>query len=478
MKHEAHGMQQPRHIDKIGEAASNAQQSDSLAQPINQRLLNFLFTLFLCMAAPAFGAGISVMEHSVKELGQAFSGAPVNTMDASMVYFNPGAMSQVRGKRISMAGYFAAPSAIFHDRGSQLSPVFGNAPLKGGTGGDMAQSVVIPNIYYVQELSQRVAFGLGFNSPYGMSSSYHSDWKGRYQAIDSEITVLNFSPALSYKVTEKFSLGAGLDIQYLHSKLTNAIDLGPLCFSAFSPAQCGNQGLLPQAADGHVSLKGDSVGFGYNVGAYYALNRDTNLGVSYRSRVAHDVHGNADFSLPGKALALTQANILVDTGARASMTLPDSVLFGFSRRFGPRWEFSADMLWTHWSLIRDLRTNFSSAQPDDVQPFRWNDTWRYAAGVNYFSDAGKWILRTGFAYDETPVPSAQYRSPRIPDNDRYWLTAGFTYVVLKNVYVHGAYAHLFMDDVAINRRGTTGDFLTGQYSGQINIGGLQLDWRF
>jgi hypothetical protein len=30
MKHEAHGTQQPRHINKIGEEASTAQRSDSL----------------------------------------------------------------------------------------------------------------------------------------------------------------------------------------------------------------------------------------------------------------------------------------------------------------------------------------------------------------------------------------------------------------------------------------------------------------
>ena len=40
MKHEAHGTQRPRHIDKIGEAASTAQRSDLLVQPINQRFPN------------------------------------------------------------------------------------------------------------------------------------------------------------------------------------------------------------------------------------------------------------------------------------------------------------------------------------------------------------------------------------------------------------------------------------------------------
>ena len=37
MKHEAHGTQQPGHINKIGEDAGAAQRSDSLMQLINQR---------------------------------------------------------------------------------------------------------------------------------------------------------------------------------------------------------------------------------------------------------------------------------------------------------------------------------------------------------------------------------------------------------------------------------------------------------
>ncbi|WP_177186307.1 hypothetical protein [Nitrosomonas sp. Nm166] len=39
MKREAHGTQQPRHINQIDEEASTAQRSDSLVQSINQRFL-------------------------------------------------------------------------------------------------------------------------------------------------------------------------------------------------------------------------------------------------------------------------------------------------------------------------------------------------------------------------------------------------------------------------------------------------------
>ena len=39
MKCKAHGTQQPRHINLIGEAVSTAQRSNSLVQSINQRFL-------------------------------------------------------------------------------------------------------------------------------------------------------------------------------------------------------------------------------------------------------------------------------------------------------------------------------------------------------------------------------------------------------------------------------------------------------
>ncbi|MBP6354738.1 MAG: outer membrane protein transport protein [Nitrosomonas sp.] len=438
----------------------------------------FISIFLLLFPTQMMAAGIAVMEQSVKELGQAFSGAPTNIEDGSMVYFNPGAMSQVRGRLLSLSGYVIVPSATFQDHSSQLSPALGGAALRGNNGGESAGPILIPNIYYVHELTRRIAVGFGFNVPFGTHNSYHADWKGRYQAIDSEIMTLNFNPSMSFKVNEQFSLGAGFNVQYLQSKLTNAIDLGTICLQALGPAPCTSQGLLPQTADGHVSLKGDSVGFGYNFGAFYAPTQDTRLGVSYRSRVVHDVQGDANFSLPSHAQALTRGGAFVDTHSRTSVTLPDNVLFGFSHRISPRWGISADALWTHWSLVRELRTDFSSAQRDDVLDLKWQDTWRYAFGVNYSSESNRWTLRSGFAYDQTPIPNAQLRSPRIPDTSRYWLTAGLTYALLKNMHIHAAYAHLFMDDPSINRQGATSDILIGQYSEQINLGGLQLDWRF
>lgn len=443
-----------------------------------QSISIFLSTVLLGLSVPALGAGIALMEQSVKEMGQAFSGAPTNFNDASMVFFNPAAMSQSKTRLVSIAGYVVAPSVNFHNENSHFGPTSRGIPLFGSSGGNAGNFAFIPNVYYVHPLTDRITLGMGFNTLFGMKNSYDPGWKGRYQALDSEIRNVNFNPSLAFKVTEKFSLGVGFNVQYMQAILTNAIDFGAICVRFSNPSECLSQGSLPQMNDGHASLKGDSVGFGYNFGAFYTISPNTSVGVSYRSRISHDIHSKANFTVPENALIFTRGGQFVDTHAQSSVTLPDNVLFGLSHRIARQWTVSADAMWTHWSLIRQLETDFASVQRDDTLTLNWRDTWRLAVGVNYQSESGKWALRSGFAYDQSPISGAQLRSPRIPDGNRYWLTFGFTYALFQNINIHGAYAHLFIDDIAINRQGVSADFLNGQYAEQFNIGGLQLDWRF
>ncbi len=440
--------------------------------------LIYLSAFLLCTSDEAIGAGFAVMEQSVKELGHAFSGAPTNIEDGSTVFFNPAAMNQTNGKLLSVAGYLIAPTATFKNETSQLSPLTGGESLRGGDGGDSAKLSLIPHIYYIQKLTRLITFGLGINTPFGMQNSYASNWKGRYQALDSELLTININPAFSFQMTENLSIGAGFNIQYLQSKLTNALDLGTVCLLSLGSTDCANRALLPQQADGHYKINGDSIGFGYNIGLFYTPNLDTRFGISYRSRVSHQIKASADFTIPENATILTRNGSFLDTNARISITMPDSVIFGFHHRINHSFAISGDIQWTNWSLIQELKTKFSSPHPDGIQSLKWKDAWRYALGLSYFPKVSKWTFRIGFAYDQSPIRDSSNDTPRIPDSDRYWLTTGFTYALLSSINIHGAYAHLFLDNPSINSVGTTGDRLVGQYTEQINIFGLQLDWSF
>ncbi|MGH8512976.1 MAG: OmpP1/FadL family transporter [Gammaproteobacteria bacterium] len=116
-------------------------------------------------------------------------------------------------------------------------------------------------------------------------------------------------------------------------------------------------------------------------------------------------------------------------------------------------------------------------QPPVVTPQHWEDAFRYALGITYHPE-GPVILRSGIAYDETPVPNARLRSPRIPDQDRVWLTLGASYRYSEAVSLDFGYAHLFIDDAGIdNTEVITGHVLSGDFEGEIDILAAQLVWR-
>ena len=179
------------------------------------------------------------------------------------------------------------PSAKFRNEGSiHLT----GQPLSGGDGGNAGSAIVIPNLYYSHRLNDRLTAGVGIFSPFGLSTNYDSTWVGRYHAVKSDLISLNINPSLAYRVTDKLSLGAGINAQYLKAELSNAIDFGTI-FAALGAA-----GVAPQRNDGFVTFKGDSWSWGYNVGALYEFTGDTRAGIAYRSRIDHTLTGDAHFS--------------------------------------------------------------------------------------------------------------------------------------------------------------------------------------
>ncbi len=168
------------------------------------------------------------------------------------------------------------PSARFRNQGS--TDLTGQ-PLSGGGGGNAGSTLAVPNLYYNRQLNDRLHVGLGVSSPFGLSTEYHPTWVGRYHAVKSDLISLNINPAIAWRMTDKLSLGAGINVQYIKAELSNAIDFGAI-FAALSAA-----GMAPQQNDGFVTFKGDSWSWGYNLGAFYQLTEDTRAGIAYRSHI-------------------------------------------------------------------------------------------------------------------------------------------------------------------------------------------------
>jgi long-chain fatty acid transport protein len=429
----------------------------------------------------AHAAGFAIQEQSGRALGTAFVGEEAGAFDASTIYFNPAGLTLLGGTQVVGAGHLIWPHIHFDNQGSSLNPVVGGGPLRGTDGAVAGTLGLVPSFYLAHALTERVHLGLGVTSPFGLRTDHDRFWVGRYHAILSDLRTIDIAPTIAVRINEWLSVGAGLDAQYADAELTNAIDLGTACAlfapqQGIPPAACGAVGLTPQAVDGFARVQGDSWGFGFNAGLLLEPSDRTRLGFSYRSRIDHTLEGDAEFRIPRKAAILqTTSGALVDTMGKADLNLPDVYRVGAFHQLTPEWALVGGFTWTSWSRFDELVFRFKNpAQPDVVQPERWDDSFRAGIGAIFTPDR-RWTLRGGFAYDQSPVPGPRFRTPRIPDSDRYWLAAGVGYRLTDAIAFDLGYAHLFSPGVDTrNADPLTGDVLRGSYDASADVFGVQL----
>jgi len=427
-------------------------------------------------ASGSMAAGFALIEQSASQQGNAFAGGAAVANDASTIYFNPAGMTRLKTQVVAGA-HLVITSAKFKGNGTDPA----GFPTSGGNGGDAGGNGVIPNLYFSTPLGDGLFAGIGINVPFGLSTKYDSNWKGRYQAIESEITTININPSLAYKVSNTFSIGVGINLQYIDAKLTQNIDQGSLCVPTQAalqargvpgadPANCA--GLVPQGSDAFAKLETDNWAGGYNLGILYEPTSSTRVGLAYRSKVSQQTKGKARFNntLP----QFSSFGIFTKTDIVADVDLPQTASLSVYHDLSSRWSVMADATWTGWDNFDELRIEYDSFQPDTVIDENWDDSWRYALGVDFRLNSA-WTLRAGAAFDESPIPDSN-RTARIPGEDRIWASAGVGYQVTQTIGIDVGYSHLFIDDPELNENTPSTGTLIGDYEADVNIFSAQLVW--
>jgi long-chain fatty acid transport protein len=428
-----------------------------------------VFWALIFMCGSVYGGGFAITEQSVKGLGNASAGGAAAAEDASTIFYNPAGLARLPRAEFIAGVHAIVPYARFTNEGSVHAT---GLPLLGTNGGNAGRITPVPMLYYSNRVNDRLSAGLGVFAPFGLHTEYDPFWVGRYHAVESDLRTLNINPAAAYRFTERLSFGAGLDFQYIRAELSNAIDFGTI-FAAL-----GIPGMVPQGNDGFVTLKGDNWAWGYNAGVLYEFTRGTRTGIAYRSRIKQKLDGDAEFTgVP----APNPTGRFLNTGIAADAILPDTLSLSHWHTFSEDFAVMADVTWTNWSTFNEIRVRFANPlETDAVTTTQWKDTFRYALGTVYMP--GPWTFRAGVAYDKTPVPDAARRTPRIPDNDRVWLTLGAGYKLSDTVSVNLGYAHLFVKDYEIRKTPTGEDQvrggLSGSYKGKVDIISAETSWVF
>ena len=437
-------------------------------------------TLWLASAAlapQASASGFQLREQSPSAQGTAFAGVTAGGMDIGSMFFNPATMTLATGNEAVIGLSEVMPTAKLS--GASATRAAGSAISGPSSTGNTAKSAVLPNLYALWSLSPDLKLGLSVNAPFGLVTDHDSSFIGRYHALKSDLEVVDYAPSLAYRINPQWSVGVALVARKADATLSNAADFG---------AGVG----APGAFDGLATVKGSKWGLGYRLGVTFEPTRKVRLGLAYHSAMTMTLSGNATFQFspltPAPVVAGLQASHYVDGGATADLHLPSTATLGVRVEATDRLAILGELQRTQWSTFKELRVRFDSGLKDSVTEENWQDTWFLALGLEWKATE-KLVLRTGLAYDQSAVKD-EYRTPRIPDGDRTWVSVGAGYAFTRGFSMDAAYTHIFVKDGPMELKAVPAGYtpttspntargnLSGTYQDSIDILSIQARFQF
>ncbi|MEQ4923110.1 long-chain fatty acid transporter FadL [Proteus hauseri] len=388
------------------------------------------------ISSQAGAAGFQLNEYSTSALGRAFSGEGVIADDASVGSRNPAALTMFDRPEFSVGAIHINPSV----------DIKGKSPLTGAntSADDIAPSALVPNIHFVAPINDKWAIGASGTTNFGLATDFKKDYPAGVIGGKTDLKTMNLNLAAGYRVNNQFSVGLGLNALYADAEITrHAGELPGLIGFPVSPSARVAQ------------LKGDAWGFGWNAGLLYEFDEDNRVSFTYRSKVKVKFNdGEYQNDLPPHP-TLEGIGIIGTNGetvaGKLDLNLPEIWEFAAYHRVAPKWAVHYNFAYTSWSTFEELRaTRKSDGQQLFIKEEGFRDAWRMAIGTTYYHN-DNWTFRTGVAFDDSPVP-ANKRSISIPDQDRFWLSAGATYAFNKDMSVDVGLAYMHGRKVNIKEK--------------------------
>lgn len=413
----------------------------------------------ILVASNAMAAGFHLREQSAAAQGNAFAGATAGAENNSYAYFNAAGLTRHKGTQINMGATYVVPRAEaqnIRDANGRRNQDINN----------IVHSAWVPNGTISHQIDDKLTVGVSLNVPYGMITKYDQEWYGSDHGITSKLMSSTVTPMAAYKLNDKLSIGAGLQMQYIKARLTSSAT---------------GTGGTPYASLGKTSLEGDAFDIGYQLGAMYEFNDKTRLGVNYRSEINHKLKG--EIESPNIGLINPGAAVLLNQDISAKLDTPAMFSVGAYHQINDKWAVMAEYQRVFWSSFENLDIvgkNVNNPMTGLISHTaeNWRDTDFFAIGASYQID-DQWKLRLGLAKDESAARKAQ-RTPRIPDSDRTWYSAGLSYQYNENLTFDVAYTYIQAKDASMNTAltGNGGNHVSADYKNSVKLFGLSLNYKF
>ena len=410
--------------------------------------LTALSTLLLSTSAMA--AGFHLREQSAAAQGNAYAGATAGAENGSYAYYNVAGITRQKGMQVNLGGTYIAPRATAKN-------VRGQSGERGANVENVVHAAISPNGTVSYQLNDKAFAAIAANSQFGMITKYDPQWVGSDHGITSDLKSGTITPMFAYKATDKLSLGAGVQMQYVWAHLTSS-------------------NTLPTGVKvGNVTTNGNDFDMGYQLGALYEFTDSTRVGVGYRSEINHKLKGKMKSSVSPSSPLFNALNQKIS----AKLTTPAMLSMGVYHDVNEKWAVMAEYQRVFWSSFQNLtfKSQNGGYTISNVKE-NWRDTNFYSIGTSYMLD-NQWKLRLGLAYDQSAVRYA-HRTPRIPDSDRIWYSAGLGYQYNENLSFDMGYTYIQAHKAKMNTAVTknSGYNVSADYSNSVKVFAFSLNYAF
>lgn len=347
-------------------------------------------------------------------------GKLVHTEDASAVAINPANLGDM--KENAALGSLT----LIHTETDFRSPA--------GSATTEEPWKLLPNLFAVIPTAEGgPVVGVGLSTPFGQSTVWDENSLFRYTApYETELMVFNVNPSLGYRINEKMSVGAGLDL--FSSALT---------FKQFIPWSSQ----VPGAPDGKMKFDADGDGLGWNAGLLLDLTKHQHVALTYRSPVKVEYEG--DFEVSQTPAPVSAVGLGYDSDFETEIEFPTIVVIGYGLDLTDTVRVGVDAEWVEFSRYDQLpidieQNNALLLQPGIPQD--WDDIWTIGVGADW-QVSEQVVLRGGYKFMPSPVPD-ETLAPTLPDADKHQVSVGVG-IRQGGQRLDLAYAYSFLDERTI-----------------------------
>jgi long-chain fatty acid transport protein len=391
------------------------------------RLLGFGAAGLAAWSGNASAGGFDIHEQSTVFLGSASAGAAAGGSIGSM-FWNPAAAGQFTGVNTESSYTLILPNAdvnVTRFNGVSTS----GAPSSLTDGGDITIPALVGASYGTYQVSRDLWLGMAINSPFGLATKPDNvDYLGSFLGVTTKLMTVNANPTIAYRIAPGITVGAGVQMEWAQAKLQFRTPISPFDIGQF---------------------RGNDWAFGGTAGILLEPFEGTSIGLGYRSQLTH----NFDGSLRG---------VGPTTSASSTLNLPDIVTLSLRQVVTPTTRLLGTVEWTNWSVFKDISVS-APGRPTLGEAANWSDGWFFSVGGEY-DYSPLLTLRSGVAYEISPIDDPTKRLIQVPDNNRVWLNIGASYkcdycrslLHTEETTLDVGYSHVFIQDGGFNDLGPAG----------------------